>query len=93
MQIKLIVDVVVVVVVVVDVGVKIVVVISLLETTSHPLLGGIQCPVGYFLTYASQVCAAPKGIVFALFWSENGYRPCPFWPGIGYGFRGNQERE
>ena len=39
MQIKLIVDVVVVVVVVVDVGVKIVVVISLLETTSHPLLG------------------------------------------------------
>ena len=53
MQIKLIVDVVVVVVVVVvdDVGVKIVVVISLLETTSHPLLGGIQCPGGYFLTY------------------------------------------
>ena len=54
MQIKLIVDVVVVVVVVVvDVGVKIVVVISLLETTSHPLLGGIQCPLGYFLTYAT----------------------------------------
>ena len=87
MQIKLI------VVVVDDVGVKIVVVISLLETTSHPLLGGIQCPVGHFLTYATQVCAVPKGIVFAPFWSENGYTLCPFWPGIGYGFRGNQERE
>ena len=23
------------------------------------------------------------------FWSENGYRLCPFWPGIGCGFRGN----
>ena len=39
MQIKLI-------VVVVDVGVKFAVVISLLETTSHPLPGGIQYPVG-----------------------------------------------
>ena len=34
------------------VGVKFAVVISLLETTSHPLLGGIQYPVGYFLIYA-----------------------------------------
>ena len=34
------------------VGVKFTVVISLLETTSHPLLGGIQYPVGYFLIYA-----------------------------------------
>ena len=26
---------------------------------------------------------------FASFWSENGYTLCPFWSGIGYGFRGN----
>ena len=39
-------------VVVGGVGVKFAVVISLLETTSHPLLGGIQYPVGYFLIYA-----------------------------------------
>ena len=38
-------------VVVGGVGVKFAAVISLLETTSHPLLGGIQYPVGYFLTY------------------------------------------
>ena len=23
------------------------------------------------------------------FWSENGYTLCPFWSGIGCGFRGN----
>ena len=28
------------------------------------------------------------GPLFALFWSENGYILCPFWSGIGYGFRG-----
>ena len=28
----------------------------------------------------------PKGRVFGPFWSEN---TCPFWSGIGYGFRGN----
>ena len=27
--------------------------------------------------------------VFAPFWSENWYRLCPFWSGIGYGCRGN----
>ena len=27
---------------------------------------------------------------FGLFWSENGYRLCQFWSGIGYGLRGNQ---
>ena len=28
--------------------------------------------------------------VFEPFWSQNGYRLCPFWSGIGeYGFRGN----
>ena len=32
------------------------------------------------------VCAAPKGRVFAQFWSQNGYKLCPFWSGIGYGF-------
>ena len=26
---------------------------------------------------------------FALFWSENVCRVCPFWSGISYGFRGN----
>ena len=35
------------------------------------------------------VCAAPKGRVFALFWSEKGYRLCPFWSGIWCSFRGN----
>ena len=29
----------------------------------------------------------PKGGVFAPFWSENGYRLCSIWSGIGYGFR------
>ena len=28
-------------------------------------------------------------MVFAPFWSENGYRCCPFWPGIGYSLRRN----
>ena len=33
----------------------------------------------------------PQRVWFlGLFWSENGYRLCPFWSGIGqYGFRGN----
>ena len=31
----------------------------------------------------------PKGGVFAPFWSENGYRLCPFWSGIRYGSGGN----
>ena len=32
----------------------------------------------------------PKGTGFAPFWSENGgYTFCPFWSGIGYGFRGS----
>ena len=31
----------------------------------------------------------PKGMVFAPFRSENGYTLCPFWSGIGSGFRGN----
>ena len=33
------------------------------------------------------ICAAPK--VFALFWSENGYRLCLFLSEFGFGFRGN----
>ena len=28
-------------------------------------------------------------MIFAPFWSENGYGLCPFYSGIGYGFRGN----
>ena len=34
------------------------------------------------------VCAAPKGMDFKSFWSENGYRLCSFWSGIGYSFQG-----
>lgn len=34
---------------------------------------------GYSPTWAILVCAAPKGRVFVPFWSENGYRFCPFW--------------
>ena len=29
------------------------------------------------------------GRVFAPVWSENGYRFCPFWSGVGYGLRRN----
>ena len=36
-----------------------------------------------------EVCAAPKGMVFEPFWSENGYRFWTFWSEIWYGFRGN----
>ena len=48
----------------------------------------------YFLKKISggggkQVCAAPKGMLFAPFWSINGYRLCLFWAGIGFGFRGS----
>ena len=31
----------------------------------------------------------PKGMVFAPFWSEKGYRLCLVWSEFGYGFRGN----
>ena len=48
------------------------------------LLGGVEGRAS-----PSPVCAAPKGMVFAPFWSESGYRLCPFWSGIGCGFRGN----
>ena len=37
------------------------------------------------------ICAAASGRVFAQFWSENAYRLYPFWSGIGYGFRWNDE--
>ena len=47
-------------------------------------------PLGvYSLIKAIYVCAAPKGRGFAPFLSENGYRLCPFWSGIGYGNRAN----
>ena len=39
---------------------------------------------------AIQVCAAPKGMVFEPFWSENGYRFWPLWSEIGYGFQRKQ---
>ena len=44
---------------------------------------------GHSLTKAIKACAAPKGRVFAPFWSENGYRLCSFWPGNGYTFQAN----
>ena len=34
-------------------------------------------------------CPKLKGRVFAPFCSENGYRFCPFWSGIGYDLRRN----
>ena len=37
----------------------------------------------------TSLSAAPKGRGFALFWSKNGYRLCPFWSAIGNGYRGN----
>ena len=41
---------------------------------------------GFSLIQAMQVRAAPTGRVFGPFWSENEYKFCPFWFGIGYGF-------
>ena len=44
------------------------------------------------LPYISHIgVCRPKGEGFALFCSENEYRLCPFWSGIGYGFRGNHK--
>ena len=34
------------------------------------------------------LCAAPSGRVFAPLWSKNRYTLCPFWSGIGHGFKG-----
>ena len=45
--------------------------------------GGGCTPLNKSYRYA---CAAPKGRDFAAFWSENEYRLCLFWSGIGYGF-------
>ena len=44
---------------------------------------------GEALPYIRQVkvYAAPSGRIFEPFWSENGYTLCPFWSGIGLGFR------
>ena len=54
------------------------------KKSSHP--GGVG-----LLLYISHIgiCATPSGRVFAPFWSENGYKLCPFWSGIRYGFQGN----
>ena len=38
-----------------------------------------KAPGEYSLIKAMYVCAAPKGRVFAPFWSENGYRLSLFW--------------
>ena len=43
----------------------------------------------YFSHIGMCPCAAPKGMVFGSFWSENGYTLFPFWSGIEYSFRGN----
>ena len=47
-----------------------------------------SCHRVIFSMYKSY-CAAPKGIVFAPFRSENGYRFFSYGSGIGYGFQGN----
>ena len=46
---------------------------------------------GELLSYISHiVMCPPKGGVFAPFWSEDWYKFCPFWSGIGgYGLRKN----
>ena len=47
--------------------------------------GGGGTPL--YKQYKIHVCAAPKGVVFVMFRSENDpYRFCSFWSGIGYGF-------
>ena len=48
---------------------------------------------GYFLIFALEVCAAPKGLVFAPSGSENGYRLCLVWSGLNSGmvFEGIRE--
>ena len=54
------------------------------EKEPGPKGGGGGCtPLNKSYRYA---CAAPKGRDFAAFWSENEYRLCLFWSGIGYGF-------
>ena len=45
--------------------------------------GGTPINKSFSQRYA---CAAPKGRVFAAFWSESEYRLCLFWSGIGYSF-------
>ena len=46
---------------------------------------------GIFVKYNPYryLCTAPKSMVFAQLRSEKGYRLCPFWSGVTYGFRGN----
>ena len=53
------------------------------EKEPGPKGGGGCTPLNKSYRYA---CAAPKGRDFAAFWSENEYRLCLFWSGIGYGF-------
>ena len=57
-------------------------------------LGVVEIIVGYFpggysLAFALQVCAAPKRMVFGLFWCENGYRLYLFWSEFGCDLGGN----
>ena len=47
-----------------------------------------KAPGEYSLLKAMYVCAAPKGRVFAPFWSENGYRLSLFWSGRVLVFEG-----
>ena len=47
-----------------------------------------KAPGEYSLIKAMYVCAAPKGRVFAPFWSENGYRLSLFWSGRVLVFEG-----
>ena len=42
--------------------------------------------MGYSLIKAIKICAAPNGVVFKLFWSENEHKLWPFWSEIRYAF-------
>ena len=60
--------------------------VMLVQTCIFPGGGGR----GRALPYVNYIgMCRSKGKVFVPFWSENGYKLRPFWPGIGYGFRGN----
>ena len=51
---------------------------------NHNLLGALQVYARHSVGFeVALVCTVPKGMVFVPFWSENGYRFCPFWSGIG----------
>ena len=60
---------------------------------SAAVLGAGKDPGGYTPLHKPFWHVPPQSRrVNAPLWSENGYRLCPFWSGIGYGFRGSYGR-